>query len=113
MTTGGDPIPITDASDIGDLVREARQQSGVSQAALAQAAGVGRQWLNEFELGKKPAAPIDMILRVLANVTASLVLLPSDDATASNRHDHDQEWDRVGEIDIDTIVDGLPDDGSP
>ena len=88
---------------------------GLSQATeLVDLGSDGRrQWLNEFELGKKPAAPIDMILRVLANVTASLVLLPSDDATASNRHDHDQEWDRVGEIDIDTIVDGLPDDGSP
>ena len=113
MTTGDVGIPITDASEIGELVREARLQSGTSQAALAEAAGVGRQWLNEFELGKKPSAPIDMVLRVLAQMKTSLVLLHGADATSKYRHDQEKEWDGVGEIDLDDIVDRLPDEGSP
>jgi|SRR6478609_9768948 len=111
MATGGDAVSITDASEIGELVRDTRLQSGTSQAALARAAGVGRQWLNEFELGKKPSAPIDMVLRVLAQMKTSLVLLHSDDVRSKDRHDQDEEWDTVGEIDLDDIVERLPDEG--
>jgi transcriptional regulator with XRE-family HTH domain len=108
MTTGDVAIPISDASEIGELVREARLQSGTSQAALAEAAGVGRQWLNEFELGKKPSAPIDMVLRVLTQTQTALVLQRGDGLGLKARHDQETEWGRVGQIDIDNIVDGPP-----
>ena len=112
MTTSDGPIRITDASEIGDLVREARLQAGTAQAALARAAGVGRQWLNEFELGKKPSAPIDMVLRVLAQTKTSMVLLYRDGAGSKDRDDQDEEFEGVAEIDLDDIVDRLPDEGS-
>ena len=80
---------------------------------MARAAGVGRQWLNEFELGKKPSAPIDMVLRVLTQTQTALVLQRGDVQGLKNRHDQDEEWDRVGQIDIDDIVDSPPDEGWP
>ena len=113
MTTGDDTVTITDASEIGELVRDTRLQAGTSQAAVARAAGVGRQWLNEFELGKKPSAPIDLVLRVLAQTKISMVLLHRDDTGLKGRHGHDEEWDGVGEIDLGDILDRPPDEGSP
>lgn len=39
---------------------------GATQASLAARAGVGRQWLNAFELGGKRTALLDMVYRVLS-----------------------------------------------
>lgn len=47
---------------------------GMTQSALAQIAGVGRQWLNSFELGEKTAAPLDMVMRVIAALHTSVTL---------------------------------------
>ena len=42
--------------------------------ALAEIAGVGRQWLNAFEMGDKPSAPLDMVMRVADALGVSLLL---------------------------------------
>lgn len=73
------------AADVGPLLREARLADGITQSALAQLAGVGRQWLNSFEMGEKPSAPLDMIMRVIAALDTSVLLIrpathPSPDA---------------------------------
>lgn len=44
---------IATAADLGRLVREARQQRGLSQQDLADAAGVGRRFVSELENGKE------------------------------------------------------------
>lgn len=42
-------------SDLGALVREARERSGLTQADLAKRAGVSREWLLKVEAGRTPA----------------------------------------------------------
>lgn len=49
---------------------------GVTQASLAAKAGVGRQWLNAFELGDKWTAPLDMVYRVLSALEITVEMVP-------------------------------------
>ncbi len=36
---------------VGEAIREARRKAGMTQAALAEASGLGRQFINEVENG--------------------------------------------------------------
>lgn len=42
-------------ADLGALVRESRESSGLTQAELARRAGVSREWLLKVEAGRTPA----------------------------------------------------------
>ena len=50
--------------DLAAAVRGRRKDLGISQAALAERAGVSRKWVYEFEAGK-PTAEFGLLLRVL------------------------------------------------
>lgn len=50
--------------DLAALVRGRRKDLGLSQAELADRAGVSRKWIYQFEAGK-PTAELRLILRVL------------------------------------------------
>lgn len=50
--------------DLGATVRGRRQELSLSQAELADRAGVSRKWIYQFE-GGKPTAELRLILRVL------------------------------------------------
>lgn len=67
-------IEIGRADDLGPALREARLADGLTQTDLAEAAGVGRQWLNAFEAGDKPSARLDMILRIIDILDVSVTL---------------------------------------
>lgn len=67
-------IQVSQPGDIGPALREARLADGLTQAALAELANVGRQWLNSFEMGDKASAPLDMVMRVVAALDAPVVL---------------------------------------
>lgn len=58
------------ADDLGRLVRQLRQDAGLSQAEVATAAGVTRQWLVRFEQGRSDVS--------LHNVLAVLSVLKLD-----------------------------------
>lgn len=64
--------------DLGPALREARIADGITQSALAALAHVGRQWLNSFEMGDKPSAPLDMVMRVASALDVTLVLPPPE-----------------------------------
>ncbi|MQY18068.1 helix-turn-helix domain-containing protein [Nocardia macrotermitis] len=64
--------------DLGPALREIRVADEITQSALAALAGVGRQWLNAFEMGDKSSAPLDMVMRVAAALDVTLVLAPPD-----------------------------------
>ncbi|GAA3521449.1 hypothetical protein GCM10022234_16680 [Aeromicrobium panaciterrae] len=89
--------------DIGPALREARLADGLTQAALAELANVGRQWLNSFEMGEKVSAPLDMVMRVIAALDVAVVLtrpsLPAnraipEGAEAFDLDEHLSEYDR-------------------
>jgi len=67
----------TSALDLGHAVRAARLDQGLTQAELARDAGVGRQWLVEFEAGDKVTAPLDMVLRLLRELGLAVTLDPT------------------------------------
>lgn len=64
------------ARGVGPVLREVRLAEEITQSALADLAGVGRQWLNSFEMGDKPSAPLDMVMRVATALDVTLVLSP-------------------------------------
>ncbi|MBX3456509.1 helix-turn-helix domain-containing protein [Ferrovibrio sp.] len=55
---------LRNANDIGALIRSARQAKGMSQAALAQRAGVRQTWISQVENGK-PTAALGLVLQTL------------------------------------------------
>ena len=69
--------------DLGAAVRRARRETGLSQQALADRAGVSRQWLSRVEAGKGPSAEMGKVLDVLAalGLAVDLVTTPVAEAT--------------------------------
>jgi y4mF family transcriptional regulator len=56
---------IASTRDLGHLVREAREERGLSQQAFADLAGVGRRFISELENGK-PTLELGKVLQVAA-----------------------------------------------
>ncbi len=67
LSTYADTMVFNTPRDAGALVRHARRQAGLSQAQLAERAGVSRQWVIAFEQGKS-SAELGLVLRVAAAV---------------------------------------------
>jgi HTH-type transcriptional regulator/antitoxin HipB len=63
---------LSTARDIGALIRDRRQEAGLTQEQLAAKAQVGRQWLVAFESGAHDRAEIAKVLAVLAAVGVRL-----------------------------------------
>jgi HTH-type transcriptional regulator / antitoxin HipB len=57
-------VQVTNADELGRVVRERRLDLGLSQSGLATAAGVSRRWLLDLESGK-PTAQVGLVLRTL------------------------------------------------
>ncbi|MDB5798154.1 MAG: Transcriptional regulator, y4mF family [Paucimonas sp.] len=58
-------------AELGKLVRRARKQTGLTQAQLALACGVGPRFIVELEAGK-PTLRIESVLRVIAGLGGEL-----------------------------------------
>lgn len=69
-------MKIRSIRDFAAAVRGRRTGLGMSQAQLAERAGVSRKWIYEFE-GGKPAAELGLLLRVLDALELTLEL-PGD-----------------------------------
>lgn len=59
----------------GAVIRSARLERGMSQQALADAAGVSRAWLARFEAGHR-RAELEQVLRVLSALGLALSVSP-------------------------------------
>jgi HTH-type transcriptional regulator/antitoxin HipB len=86
-------------SDIGALVRAARQARGLNQQQLSDQLGVSRWWVNEFERGKSTAR-LDIVLRALNELGVTLSASLGD---ASEKDVKPES--RTSGIDIDDIAD--------
>jgi transcriptional regulator with XRE-family HTH domain len=84
MTT---PLRVSRPDDLGPALREARLDDGLTQSGLAEMAGVGRQWLNAFETGEKPSAPLDMVMRVVAALDVAVTLVRPAPPAAAGPHE--------------------------
>ncbi|MBM7516574.1 helix-turn-helix domain-containing protein [Nocardioides nitrophenolicus] len=88
---------------LGPAVRDARLRAGLTQAALADEAGVSRGWLIRFEAGLPNAEPVT-VLRLLRSLGLVLSLSPLS-ATEGVLDDADHP-----PVDLDTLLSEL--DGS-
>ena len=74
---------ITDAAQLGNAIRNARKQAGLTQAQVALTAGVGLRFVVDLEAGK-PTAQIGKTLQVIATLGGRLMLEgwpePADEA---------------------------------
>ena len=71
---------VTNAADVGALLRDARQRQGMTQAQLADSVGTSRAWVVAVESGS-PNARIDLVLRALQWVDLA-VEVSRDEAAA-------------------------------
>lgn len=62
--------------DLGAAVRDARRQTGLTQQAVADRAGVPRQWVSRLETGSNPGAELRKVLDLLAALNLVVVLEP-------------------------------------
>jgi transcriptional regulator with XRE-family HTH domain len=59
---------------LGTAVRSLRLDRGLSQADLAKAAGVSRQWVVNLERGNTEGLEVGRLMRVLDQLDASLTI---------------------------------------
>jgi transcriptional regulator with XRE-family HTH domain len=68
----------------GELIREARRRTGLSQAELARRAGMTRSVLNSYERGRRQPG-VDALARVLEAAGLELRVYPNDQRVAEER----------------------------
>jgi transcriptional regulator with XRE-family HTH domain len=99
------------SSDIGALVRAARQARRLNQQGLADRLGVSRWWVNAFEQGKATTR-LDLVLRALNELQITLAAYPNDQLPQDDNSSADtgtSNSSTSSDIDIDAIADtGLP-----
>ena len=67
----------------GYLLRKARTEAGLSQADLAEAAGIAPGRISDYERGKLDPS-FNMMLRLLAACGTSLALVSPEDSSFAN-----------------------------
>lgn len=72
-----DQILITDVATLGNVLRQARKEQGLTQQDFADIVGVGVRFLSELERGKT-TAEIGLVLEVLRDSGFELVLRRRD-----------------------------------
>ncbi len=70
------PTLVASASRIGRYLGAVRSAAGLTQAELAEIAGVSRTWLIHFEAGKKRRAQMDVVFKVISALDCELVIQP-------------------------------------
>ena len=70
-------------AQIGQRVRQTRQQLGLTQPQLALAVGVGIRFIVDLEAGK-PTVRLDKVLQVLAGLGLVLWISDSADLTTTD-----------------------------
>lgn len=68
---------------LGLAIRRLRDRRNLSQAELAERAGVSRQWIIAVEQGRKNGLEVGLVMRVLDALDASLTV--RDDAEPQDR----------------------------
>ena len=72
-TSRNDEFRIYNASTLGAALRHYRREAGLSQAVLAERAGITRQYLLELERGKE-TEQVRRLLRILRQLGVRMTL---------------------------------------
>lgn len=74
---------MVDALEIGHAIKDRRAELGMTQAQLAEAAGVSKRCLWSLELGQNPGVQLDKLTAVLRALGLELTVgNPSDEPQA-------------------------------
>lgn len=65
---------------LGEAIRRLRTERGLTQAQLADLAGVSRVWIGYVENGKSSDVSVRLIMRVLDELDASLMVRDDEEA---------------------------------
>jgi transcriptional regulator with XRE-family HTH domain len=63
-------------ADLGRIIRDRRQQAGMTAAQAAELAGVSRRLWTELELGKRHQAGLGTVLRILETLGLGIDVEP-------------------------------------
>lgn len=74
---GADPFRIYTSASLGAAIRHYREQAGLSQAELAEQAGLNRTYLSTLEQGRE-TEQLKRILRVLRQLGVRMTLERAD-----------------------------------
>lgn len=66
---------VSNAADVGAVLRDGRQRQGMTQAQLAEVVGTSRAWIVAVEAGS-PNARLDLVLRALQWVDLAVDVAP-------------------------------------
>lgn len=77
---------IRSTQQLGQTLRAARKQLGLTQSQLALAAGVGLRFIVDLEAGK-PTLRLETVLRVIESLGGEVNLSGLPVATEGNGHD--------------------------
>ena len=75
-----------DALDIGYAIKDRRAQLGLTQAQVADAAGVSKRCLWSLELGQNPGVQLDKLTAVLKVLELDLTITPCNMSKDSMEH---------------------------
>ena len=67
-----------DALEIGYAIKDARADLGLTQAQLAEAAGISKRCLWSLELGQNPGVQLDKLLAVLRALGLDLSIIAGE-----------------------------------
>ncbi len=73
----GGPFRIYSAASLGEAIRHYRREAGLTQAQLAETAGIQRSYLSELESGKE-TEQVKRVLRVLRQLGVRMTLDRAD-----------------------------------
>lgn len=68
---------VSNAADVGAVLRDGRQRQGMTQAQLAEAVGTSRAWVVAVESGS-PNARLDLVLQALQWVDLAVDVAPDE-----------------------------------
>lgn len=77
LPSSSDPFRIYTPSSLGDAIRHYRNEAGLTQAQLAELAGLHRSYLSEMESGKE-TEQLRRLLRVLKQLGVRMTLDKAD-----------------------------------
>ncbi len=98
-----------DALEIGYAIKDARAESGLTQAQLAEAAGISKRCLWSLELGQNPGVQLDKLLAVLRVLGLDLrivALAPSSVEAREEQVPTAGSSEKTGDLDALSILTG-------
>jgi len=78
-------VIITSFGALGAEIQRARKHRGLTQAQLAEQAGVGRSWIVRIERGVNAHADLSLVLKVIAHLNLQMHIVSANESPHSSQ----------------------------